>query len=167
MVDGFRMMRRIVEAAPMDALSRRGVFARQRRARATTRSSTWIRNNSQTAYHPIGTCRMGPRAQHRGRRQAQGARPRGPAHRRRLDLPDHAVGQHQCALHHGRREVRRPAPQRGVRAGRARVSRPVCRERLACHRILLKSPCLPRPSLKRPAPATPSAIKASRPLYHS
>ena len=21
---------------------------------------TWIRNNSQTAYHPIGTCRMGP-----------------------------------------------------------------------------------------------------------
>ena len=20
----------------------------------------WIRNNSQTAYHPIGTCRMGP-----------------------------------------------------------------------------------------------------------
>ena len=29
-------------------------------SRVTPRNSTWIRNNSQTAYHPIGTCRMGP-----------------------------------------------------------------------------------------------------------
>ena len=35
------------------------------------------------------------------------------------------------------------------------------------HRILSKSPCRPRPSLKRLAPDTPSSISASRPLYHS
>jgi len=32
------------------------------------------------------------------------------------------------------------------------------------HRILSKSPCRPSPALKRPAPATPSAISASRPF---
>lgn len=37
----------------------------------------------------------------------------------------------------------------------------------AIYRIFAKSPCRPRPSLKREAPATPSSIKASRPLYHS
>src|SRR5919198_4817304 len=35
------------------------------------------------------------------------------------------------------------------------------------HQILAKSPCRPRPALKRLAPATPSSISASRPLYHS
>src|SRR5215475_5264179 len=35
------------------------------------------------------------------------------------------------------------------------------------HRILAKSPCRPRPSVKRLAPDTPSSISASRPLYHS
>ena len=45
---------------PMDALSRRGVLARRLGADATAEILTWIRNNSQTAYHPIGTCRMGP-----------------------------------------------------------------------------------------------------------
>src|SRR6476469_7579682 len=35
------------------------------------------------------------------------------------------------------------------------------------HQILSKFPCRPSPSLKRLAPATPSAINASRPLYHS
>src|SRR6266566_5745077 len=35
------------------------------------------------------------------------------------------------------------------------------------YRIVAKSPCRPSPSLKRPAPVTPSAINASRPLYHS
>jgi hypothetical protein len=34
-------------------------------------------------------------------------------------------------------------------------------------RIVSKSPCRPRPSSKRLAPATPSSISASRPLYHS
>ena len=35
------------------------------------------------------------------------------------------------------------------------------------YRIFAKSPCRPRPFLKRLAPATPSSISASRPLYHS
>src|SRR5262245_3560698 len=41
------------------------------------------------------------------------------------------------------------------------------RSALRGYRLLRKSPCRPRPSLKRLAPATPSSISASRPLYHS
>ena len=60
MVDGFRMMRSIVEAAPMDALSRRGVSRPAPAVNSDEEILTRSANNSQTAYHPIGTCRMGP-----------------------------------------------------------------------------------------------------------
>jgi choline dehydrogenase len=53
------MMRRIVEAPPMDAL-RGEEFSPGKEVASTEQILTWIRNNSQTAYHPIGTCRMGP-----------------------------------------------------------------------------------------------------------
>ncbi len=59
MVDGFRMMRRIVDAAPMDAY-RGEEFSPGLSVKTDEEILTWIRNNSQTAYHPIGTCRMGP-----------------------------------------------------------------------------------------------------------
>jgi choline dehydrogenase len=58
MVDGFRMIRRIVEAEPMDAL-RGEEFSPGREVVSDAEILNWIRNNSQTAYHPIGTCRMG------------------------------------------------------------------------------------------------------------
>ena len=58
MVDGFRMIRRIVEAGPMDAL-RGAEFSPGRAIASDAEILSWIRNNSQTAYHPIGTCRMG------------------------------------------------------------------------------------------------------------
>ena len=58
MVDGFRMIRRIVEAEPMDAL-RGEEFSPGREVASDAEILNWIRNNSQTAYHPIGTCRMG------------------------------------------------------------------------------------------------------------
>ena len=58
MVDGFRMIRRIVEAGPMDAL-RGEEHSPGREVKTDAEILTWIRNNSQTAYHPIGTCRMG------------------------------------------------------------------------------------------------------------
>jgi len=58
MVDGFRMIRRLVEAAPMDAL-RGEEFSPGREVASDAEILGWIRNNSQTAYHPIGTCRMG------------------------------------------------------------------------------------------------------------
>jgi (1->4)-alpha-D-glucan 1-alpha-D-glucosylmutase len=41
------------------------------------------------------------------------------------------------------------------------------RPKSRAHQILPKSPWRPRPSLKRLAPATPSLMSASRPLYHS
>ncbi len=59
MVDGFRMMRRIVEAEPMDAF-RGEEFSPGAGVKSDEEILTWIRDNSQTAYHPIGTCRMGP-----------------------------------------------------------------------------------------------------------
>jgi choline dehydrogenase-like flavoprotein len=59
MVDGFRMMRRIVEAEPMDAL-RGEEHSPGPSVRSDDEILGWIRANSQTAYHPIGTCRMGP-----------------------------------------------------------------------------------------------------------
>ena len=59
MVDGFRMMRRIVEAKPMDEL-RGEEFSPGTGVKSDEQILGWIRANSQTAYHPIGTCRMGP-----------------------------------------------------------------------------------------------------------
>jgi choline dehydrogenase len=59
MVAGFRMMRQIVNAGPMDAL-RGEEFSPGPSVSSDEEILTWIRNNSQTAYHPIGTCRMGP-----------------------------------------------------------------------------------------------------------
>src|SRR5258708_26731134 len=59
MVGGFRMMRKIVNAAPMDTY-RGEEFSPGPSVNGDEEILTWIRNNSQTAYHPIGTCRMGP-----------------------------------------------------------------------------------------------------------
>ena len=59
MVDGFRMMRKIVDTAPMDAY-RDEEYSPGPSVGSDDEILTWIRNNSQTAYHPIGTCRMGP-----------------------------------------------------------------------------------------------------------
>ncbi|MDP6343042.1 MAG: GMC family oxidoreductase N-terminal domain-containing protein [Alphaproteobacteria bacterium] len=59
MVEGFKMMRRIVEAPPMDPF--RGEEYSPGKAVDTDQAiEQWIRENSETAYHPIGTCRMGP-----------------------------------------------------------------------------------------------------------
>ena len=59
MVDGFRMMRRIVGAKAMDALRGEEVSPGAD-IESDDAILDWIRANSQTAYHPIGTCRMGP-----------------------------------------------------------------------------------------------------------
>jgi choline dehydrogenase len=59
MLDGFRMMRRIVGAAPMDRY-RGEEFSPGSGVQSDDEILDWIRQNSQTAYHPIGTCRMGP-----------------------------------------------------------------------------------------------------------
>jgi choline dehydrogenase len=59
MVGGFRMMRKIVNASPMEVY-RGEEFSPGPSVNSDEEILTWIRNNSQTAYHPIGTCRMGP-----------------------------------------------------------------------------------------------------------
>jgi choline dehydrogenase len=58
MVDGFRMMRKIM-AQPAMARLRGEEFSPGEQVKSDEEILTWIRNNSQTAYHPIGTCRMG------------------------------------------------------------------------------------------------------------
>ena len=59
MATGFRMMRKIVDAAPMDAY-RDSEYSPGPSVSTYDEILTWIRNNSQTAYHPVCTCRMGP-----------------------------------------------------------------------------------------------------------
>ncbi|MGE0698928.1 MAG: GMC family oxidoreductase [Hyphomicrobiaceae bacterium] len=62
MVEGFKIVRKIVEAPPMDHL-RGPEFSPGKDVRTDDEILDWIRKNSQTAYHPIGTCRMGPAGQ--------------------------------------------------------------------------------------------------------
>ncbi len=59
MADGFRMMRQIVGQRPMDAY-RGEEYSPGKDVESDDQILDWIRNNSETAYHPIGTCRMGP-----------------------------------------------------------------------------------------------------------
>ncbi|HRD78105.1 MAG TPA: GMC family oxidoreductase N-terminal domain-containing protein [Hyphomicrobiaceae bacterium] len=59
MVAGFHMMRRIVGSQAMAELAGAEVSPGSD-TKTDEQVLAWIRNNSQTAYHPIGTCRMGP-----------------------------------------------------------------------------------------------------------
>jgi choline dehydrogenase len=59
MVDGFKMVRKIVSQPALD-LYRGDEYDPGAKAKTDDDILAWIRNNSQTAYHPIGTCRMGP-----------------------------------------------------------------------------------------------------------
>ncbi|MBS0243841.1 MAG: GMC family oxidoreductase N-terminal domain-containing protein, partial [Proteobacteria bacterium] len=59
MVEGFKIVRKIINAAPMDHI-RGPEFSPGADVATDDQILEWIRNNSQTAYHPIGTCRMGP-----------------------------------------------------------------------------------------------------------
>ena len=58
MVAGFKMLRRIADAAPMDPF-RGEEYSPGREIDSDEAIEQWIRENSETAYHPIGTCRMG------------------------------------------------------------------------------------------------------------
>lgn len=62
MVEGFKMVRKIVESPPMDHL-RGEEFSPGKSVSSDDEILDWIRANAQTAYHPIGTCRMGPEGQ--------------------------------------------------------------------------------------------------------
>jgi len=59
MVDGFDTIRKIAAQPALD-LYRGDEFSPGKDVRTDDEILHWIRNNSQTAYHPIGTCRMGP-----------------------------------------------------------------------------------------------------------
>ncbi len=59
MVAGFHMMRKIAGTKAMDAI-RGEEYSPGTEVATDAQILQWIRENSQTAYHPIGTCRMGP-----------------------------------------------------------------------------------------------------------
>jgi len=59
MVDGFRMMRRIVATAAMDRY-RDSKVSPGEQVQTDLEILNWIRAHAHTAYHPMGTCRMGP-----------------------------------------------------------------------------------------------------------
>lgn len=58
-IDGVRLMRRLMHAEAMD-----GIRGDERSPGAEVESDdeilNWVREHAETAYHPIGTCRMGP-----------------------------------------------------------------------------------------------------------
>jgi choline dehydrogenase len=58
MAAGFRMVRAIGEAPAMDGL-RGEEFSPGKDVETNAQILEWIRTNSQTAYPPVGTCRMG------------------------------------------------------------------------------------------------------------
>jgi len=59
MIEGFKIARRIVAASPMDKF--RGTeHSPGADVDSDDAIENWIRQNSETSYHPIGTCRMGP-----------------------------------------------------------------------------------------------------------
>jgi choline dehydrogenase len=58
MADGYNIARRIVHSPAMDHL-RGEEFLPGKDVETDDQIIDWLRNNAQTAYHPIGTCRMG------------------------------------------------------------------------------------------------------------
>ncbi len=61
LVAGVGLMRRIAAAPPMDPF-RGEEISPGAAVDGAAEIESWIRENSETAYHPIGTCRMGPGA---------------------------------------------------------------------------------------------------------
>lgn len=59
MIDGFRMMRKIMAAPAMDEL-RGDEFSPGTDVVTDEQIIDYIRTKAETAYHPMGTCRMGP-----------------------------------------------------------------------------------------------------------
>ncbi|MCW6512556.1 GMC family oxidoreductase [Lichenifustis flavocetrariae] len=58
MRDGVRLIRRLVEQAPLDAYRGREI-APGPSVTSDVAIDTWIRDTSGTTFHPVGTCRMG------------------------------------------------------------------------------------------------------------
>ena len=104
MLAAIRKGRELMATSPLKEIDRRGDRAR-RHLKTDDEMLDWVRNNAETTYHPVGTCKMGsdPMAVVD---PSSGCTASGPAGRRRLDHADPDQRQHQRALHHDRREVR-------------------------------------------------------------
>ncbi len=59
MIDGFRLLRRLAAAKALDAI-RGEELSPGTSIQTDDEILSWIREHAETAYHPIGTCRMGP-----------------------------------------------------------------------------------------------------------
>lgn len=59
MVDGFKLVRKIANTTALDSL-RGAELDPGKNVTTDDEILAWIRANAETAYHPIGTCRMGP-----------------------------------------------------------------------------------------------------------
>ena len=112
-LEAMRITRRIMMASPMRNIAKDEI-APGINIQSDDELLDWLRNNAETTYHPIGTCKMGsdPMAvvddQLRVRGIARAAR------RRRLDHADADLGQYQCAVDHDRRESIPDDPGRGL-----------------------------------------------------
>ena len=58
MIDGVNIMRNIVDSSPMDPY-RGEEFKPGKEIAGDTAIENWLRDTGETAYHPMGTCRMG------------------------------------------------------------------------------------------------------------
>lgn len=59
LIDGFRVVRKLVRAKAFDKF-RGGEFKPGNSVQTDEEIIDWIRATAETAYHPVGTCRMGP-----------------------------------------------------------------------------------------------------------
>lgn len=59
MVDGIRLIRRLVAAKALDPVRGEELWP-GKEVETDDEILSWIRGTAETAYHPIGTCRMGP-----------------------------------------------------------------------------------------------------------
>ncbi|MDP6951300.1 MAG: GMC oxidoreductase, partial [Alphaproteobacteria bacterium] len=59
MVEGFKIMRSIIEAAPMDRY-RGEELAPGTSVRSDDEIENFLREKAETGFHPVSTCRMGP-----------------------------------------------------------------------------------------------------------
>ena len=108
---GAKLQRKLFQTEPL-ARSIAGDYRPSSDVQTDDEWRAYLRENSLSGYHPVGTCKMGRDETGGGRPPPAGAGGRKPACRGRLDHADYRQRQSAGDLRHDRREGVRDDPQR-------------------------------------------------------